>query len=216
MGNGEKDKPRVRDMPPPRETPSAIGGVLPRILAWPYRIALAGLYRAGFRPWHLTLASLATNVGIGILLLEDYRLVPGLLLLPAGLFDVFDGGLARLRGEDSRLGAFIDSVSDRLSDVIVFGCLFWSLSGQGRGAAAVLALVTLGISLGVSHIRAEAESVGVSLSEGFFQRLERYVALTIGLCVPGMLLPALAILVALGGVTLLQRVWSGWRQIARA
>jgi hypothetical protein len=48
----------------------------------------------------------------------------------------------------------------------------------------------------------------VSLSEGFFQRLERYVAMIIGLCVPGALLPALAVLVVLGGVTVLQRGWT--------
>ena len=216
MGNGERDKPRVRDMPAPRKTPSAIGRVLPAALAWPYRVALAGLYRAGVRPWHLTLASLATNIAIGALLIADYRLLPGLLLLPAGLFDVFDGGVARLRGEASRLGAFIDSVSDRLSDVVVFGCLFWSLSGQGGDAAAVLALATLVISLTVSHIRADAESVGISLSHGVFQRLERYVALTIGLCVPGALLPVLAILAGLGGLTIVQRLWSAWRQLARA
>ena len=45
------------------------------------------------------------------------------------------------------------------------------------------------IALSVSHIRAEAEAAGVSLSEGFFQRLERYVAMMIGLPVPGALLP---------------------------
>jgi hypothetical protein len=60
----------------------------------------------------------------------------------------------------------------------------------------------------VSHIRAEAEAAGVSLSEGLFQRLERYIAMMIGLTVPGALLPALAILTVLGAITVAQRGWS--------
>jgi hypothetical protein len=64
------------------------------------------------------------------------------------------------------------------------------------------------IALSVSHIRAEAEAAGVSLSEGFFQRLERYIAMILGLAIPGALLPALAILTTLGGVTVLQRGWA--------
>jgi CDP-diacylglycerol--glycerol-3-phosphate 3-phosphatidyltransferase len=174
---------------------------------------LAGLYRAGFRPWQLTLLALLTNVLVGVLLLRGDRLVPGLLLIPAGLLDVFDGAVARLRGEDSRLGAFLDSVLDRVSDLILFGCLYWSLAGQGDLLEAGLALATMVIALSVSHIRAEAEAAGVSLSEGFFQRLERYVAMILGLCVPGALLPALAVLVVLGGVTVLQRGWTAWVRV---
>jgi CDP-diacylglycerol--glycerol-3-phosphate 3-phosphatidyltransferase len=183
------------------------------VFTWPYRVVLAGLYRAGFRPWQLTLLALLTNVLVGVLLLRGDRLVPGLLLIPAGLLDVFDGAVARLRGEDSRLGAFLDSVLDRVSDLILFGCLYWSLAGQGDLLEAGLALATMVIALSVSHIRAEAEAAGVSLSEGFFQRLERYVAMILGLCVPGALLPALAVLVVLGGVTVLQRGWTAWVRV---
>ena len=206
---------RVRDMPEPRETPSMASHFLRRLLSWPYRACLAGLYRIGARPWHLTLASLATNLVIGVLLLRDQRLLPGLLLVPAGAFDVFDGSIARLRNEESRLGAFLDSSLDRISDLILFGCLFWSLAGQGEGPEAALALATMVVSLGVSHTRAAAESEGVVLPGGLFQRLERYVALLVGLCVPGALLPVLAILTALGGLTFMQRLWTGTARLAR-
>jgi CDP-diacylglycerol--glycerol-3-phosphate 3-phosphatidyltransferase len=209
------DAPRIRDMPAPREAEGLAARPMRWAFTWPYRVALAGVYRVGLRPWQLTLLGLATNVWIGVLLLRGDRLVPGLLLAPAGLFDILDGAVARLRGEDSRLGAFLDSVLDRVADVIVFGCLYWSLAGQDLRAEAALALATLVISLSVSHIRAEAEAAGVSLSEGLFQRLERYVALMIGLPVPGALLPALAILGLLGAVTVAQRGWSAVTRIAR-
>ena len=209
--------PRVRDLPAPRRSESAIGPLFRTVFKWPYRVALAGLYRAGFRPWQLTFLSLATNGLIGWLLVTGRRLVPGLLLMLAGLLDIFDGGLARLRGEDSRAGAFLDSVTDRVSDFVLFGCLFWSLAGRGQGhrLSAALALSTLIVSMLVSHIRAEAEAEGIALTEGFVQRLERYVLLTIGLTAPGALTLVLALMTALGSMTVIQRGVSAWRQLGR-
>jgi CDP-diacylglycerol--glycerol-3-phosphate 3-phosphatidyltransferase len=199
-------------MPAPRSATGLAAKPMRWVFTWPYRVVLAGVYRAGFKPWQLTILALATIAWVGVLLLRGDRLVPGLLLVPAGLLDILDGAVARLRGEDSRLGAFLDSVLDRVSDLILFGCLYWSLAGQGKTVEAALALATLVIALAVSHIRAEAEAAGVTLSEGYFQRLERYVAMMIGLPVPGGLLPALSILTLLGGATVLQR---GWAALAR-
>jgi CDP-diacylglycerol--glycerol-3-phosphate 3-phosphatidyltransferase len=207
-----ENAPRIRDMPAPRQATGLAAKPMRWIFTWPYRVVLAGVYRMGFRPWHLTLLALATSVWAGVLLLRGDRLVPGLLLVPAGLLDILDGAVARLRGEESRLGAFLDSVLDRISDLILFGCLYWSLAGQGHRLEAALALATLVIALVVSHIRAEAEAAGVALSEGFFQRLERHVAMMIGLPIPHALLPALAVLTTLGGITVLQR---GWTALAR-
>jgi CDP-diacylglycerol--glycerol-3-phosphate 3-phosphatidyltransferase len=214
-GKESGEAPRIRDAPGPRRNQSIIGPLFQKVFMWPYRVTLVGLYKAGVRPWQLTILSLVTNVVVGWLLVDGQFFLAGMLLIPAGLFDVFDGGVARLRGEDSRLGAFLDSTLDRVSDGILFGCLFWALAGQGHHAAAILALCTLSISLLVSQIRAEGEALGVKLSEGVFQRLERYVALMVGLTAPGALLPVLAILTGLGGLTVAQRVWSAWRGLSK-
>lgn len=203
-------------MPAPREATGLAAKPMRWVFTWPYRIVLAGAFRAGFRPWHLSVLALATNAWVGVLLLRGDRLVPGLLLIPAGLLDILDGAVARLRGEDSRFGAFLDSVLDRVSDVILFGCLYWSLAGQGNRLEAALALATMVVALSVSHIRAEAEAAGVPLSEGYFQRLERYLAMMIGLPVPNALLPALAILTVLGAVTVVQRGWAALARTAAA
>ena len=212
MGERESSEaPRIRDAPGPRRNQSVIGPLFQKVFMWPYRAALVGLFKAGVRPWQLTLLSVIANVIVGWLLIDGQFFLAGMLLIPAGLFDVFDGGVARMRGEDSRLGAFLDSTLDRVSDGILFGCLFWALAGQGHHTAATLALSTLSISLVVSQIRAEGEALGLKLSEGVFQRLERYVALMVGLTAPGALLPVLAILTGLGGITILQRLWSAWR-----
>jgi CDP-diacylglycerol--glycerol-3-phosphate 3-phosphatidyltransferase len=209
------DPPRVRDLPAPRRSESAIGPLFRSVFKWPYRLALAGLYRAGVHPWQLTFTSLATNAVIGWLLVTGRRFVPGVLLILAGLFDIFDGGLARLRKEDSRAGAFLDSVTDRVSDIVLFGSLFWSLAGRGQGhrLSAALALSTLIVSMLVSHIRAEAEARGMVLTEGFVQRLERYVLLMIGLTAPGALTPVLGLMTTLGSITVLQRGASAWSHL---
>ncbi len=210
----DRGAPRVRDVPAPRENPSAIGPLFRWLFQWPYRIALLGLYRAGFKPWHLSALSLAMNIVCGVLLLDGQRLLPGLLLLPAGLFDVFDGGVARLRGEESRKGALLDAVIDRLSDGIVFGSIYLAeATVHDDELTAGLALAAMVVSLLVSHVRAEGEAAGVRMSEGTFQRLERYVGMILGLTIPGALLPVLAILTVLGAVTTVQRIGTAWRSL---
>jgi CDP-diacylglycerol--glycerol-3-phosphate 3-phosphatidyltransferase len=206
--NIDHEASRVRDMPAPRKSEGAAGGAMQRIFAWPYRLILALLMWTGVRPWQLTLLSLALNVAVGALIIAGDWFVAGTLLVFAGLSDVFDGAVARQRGEEKRSGAFMDSVLDRVSDAILFSCLFWALASKGREFEASLALITLVVSLAVSHVRAEAEAVGVALTEGFFQRLERFLALIAGLLIPGAMRPVLILLTVLGGVTLLQRSWS--------
>jgi CDP-diacylglycerol--glycerol-3-phosphate 3-phosphatidyltransferase len=178
------------------------------IFQWPYRAILAFLIWARVRPWHLTILSVALNVLTGALIVSGDWFVAGWILLAAGLCDVFDGSVARHRGQQKRSGAFMDSVLDRVSDAILFSCLFWALAASGRRLEAGLALFTLVVSLSVSHIRAEAEAVGVELTEGLFQRLERFLALMFGLLVPGTMTPILVLLAALGAVTAIQRGWS--------
>src|SRR5439155_19163958 len=107
---------------------------------------------------------------------------------------------------------FLDSVLDRVAVMILFSCLFWALATTGDRLDAALGLVTLIVSLSVSQVRAEAEAVGVTLTEGLFQRLERFLALLVALMVPGMMRPVLVALAVLGGVTVLQRGWSALSQ----
>jgi CDP-diacylglycerol---glycerol-3-phosphate 3-phosphatidyltransferase len=204
--------PRIRDLPAPRENPSLIGPLFRWIFQWPYRVALSGLYRAGFEPWMLTALSLVTNGAVAAFLLTGRRLVPGFLLLVAGLLDIFDGGVARLRGEESRKGALLDAAVDRACDGIVFGALFLAeLIVHGNEVTAAMALAAMIVSLLVSHLRAEAEAAGLGMTEGTVQRLERYVGLILGLTIPGALLPVLAALTVLGVVTTVQRLLTARR-----
>jgi CDP-diacylglycerol---glycerol-3-phosphate 3-phosphatidyltransferase len=201
----EREAPRVRDMPAPRKNESATGGFMQRTLAWPYRAILAFLIWTGVRPWQLTAASPV------FIVLSGWQIVVGNWAI-AGVLLLVDGSVARHRGESRRSGAFMDSVLDRVSDMILFSCLFWNLAAKGDAFEAGLALLTLIVSLGVSQVRAEAEAVGVELTEGLFQRLERFLALLVGLLIPGMMLPALLLLAILGVFTVAQRGFSALTQ----
>lgn len=207
---------RISDMPEPRDNPSMSAPFLKVLMTWPYRAVLAGLYRIGARPWQVTVGALVLTIGVGVLLIQDRFLAAGLLLIPAGAADIFDGSLARLRGEVSRLGGFLDSGLDRVADMIVLGGIYWALAGQGEITMAALALIAMCVSLGVSFVRAAAEAGGASLGEGLFQRLERSVALMVGLILPGTLLPVLVLLAGLGTVTLIQRIWAGIGRLSAA
>lgn len=200
-----REAPRVRDMPAPRKSEGAAGGVAQRVFAWPYRGILAFLLWTGVSPNQLTWLALAFNVVCGVLILSGEWAWAGVALIMGGICDVMDGSVARHRGEVRRSGAFMDSVLDRVADMILFSCLFWELASAGQDVAAVLALITLVVSVAVSHVRAEAEAAKVVLTEGLFQRLERVIALAIGLLIPGMMLPVLVLLAVLGTATVLQR-----------
>ena len=192
----------------PRRNESAAGGLIPRLFQWPYRAILAFLVWTGVRPWQLTLLSLLFTVVAGALIVADAWFAAGIAVFLASAADVFDGSVARLRGEAKRSGAFMDSVLDRVSDMVLFSCLFWALAADGRRVPAALALITLVVSLSVSHVRAEAEAAGVSLTEGLFQRLERMIAMILGLLIPGAMEPVLWLLAVLGGITVAQRAFA--------
>jgi CDP-diacylglycerol--glycerol-3-phosphate 3-phosphatidyltransferase len=200
-----REAPRVRDMPGPRKSEGAAGGLAQRVFAWPYRGVLAFLLWTGASPNQLTWAALGFNIVCGALILRGEWAWAGLALILGGICDVMDGSVARHRGEVRRSGAFMDSVLDRVADMILFSCLFWAFATAGETTEAVLALITLVVSVGVSHVRAEAEAAKVVLTEGLFQRLERVIALAVGLLIPGMMLPVLVLLAVLGTATVLQR-----------
>ena len=199
--------PRAADMPPPRDASGLSQGAMRVIFTGTYRWLLASALRLRLTPFQLTLLSLVTNILVGVLLARGAFLAAGLLLIPAGVFDVLDGAVARHLGRASRAGAFLDSFLDRISDLIVFGTLTLALAGEGRSLEASLALVALVVSLSVSHVRAEAEAAGVPLTAGLMQRMERAIAIVLGLLIPGGLFVALAVLAGLGAVTLVQRAW---------
>ena len=81
---------------------------------------------------------------------SEMALMWGALFLYGKLFlDNVDGGLARLRGEESRLGRFLDSSSDFTVSVLVYGAITYRLAQESShpGLIWVLGVLALVSSL---------------------------------------------------------------------
>ena len=143
-------------------------------------------------------------------------LLGGILVLIASAFDLLDGGIARATGRVSKRGALMDSVFDRVAEVVVllgFAVYFLSNSdASDRDTGVILAFVAVAGSLLVSYVRARAEGLGVKGTAGFLTRPER-VVITVVALVTGFPMVALWIL---GIGTPLSAAWrfiDAWRAI---
>jgi archaetidylinositol phosphate synthase len=128
----------------------------------------------------------------------------GIFLLISGFFDIVDGSVARITKQISKKGAFLDSVFDKISEVIVFGGI-----ALGQLADSFWCLVALGLSLLVSYTRARAESLGGKLKGiGIGERAERLLLIAIIGMIPvrEAMQWAMIIVSIVAGITLAQRV----------
>lgn len=173
--------------------------------------AAGALVRLGVHPNAVTLFGLALNAVGALALALGYIQLGGVIMLLGVPLDAVDGSMARLMGKPTRFGAFVDSVSDRWSELFLFfGLLYFYISQIGRDPWASLnALVVFAAmagSLMVSYTKSRAESLGFDCNVGVLTRFERYLVL-----IPGLLfnLPWLALwlVAALGNFTAIQRAW---------
>lgn len=94
-------------------------------------------------------------------------------MLASGFCDALDGALARIYGQTTIFGGFLDSLLDRYADAIVLcGIIFGGLCDPFVGLIAVIG------SLLVSYTRARAEAAGVKMEAvGIAERAERLIVL---------------------------------------
>ncbi len=165
----------------------------------------AFLNRLGLTPNMLTIIGLAGNVVGAYYLMKGNMLVGGLVILVMGPIDALDGTMARLRGEPSTFGAFVDSVTDRYSELVIYlGLLLYYLQAGDWLASGLVYLAAAGSVL-VSYVRARAEALDYAAKVGILTRLERYVVLVPSLVfnVPTI---GVGIIALLANITALQRI----------
>lgn len=165
------------------------------------------LNRIGIHPNTLTLTGLAGNFIGAIFLARSEFLIGGLIILAMGPIDALDGTMARLRGEPSDLGGFIDSVTDRYSELLIFGGI---IIHYLHVANSLMVAVTFAAAVGsvmVSYTRARAEGLGFEAKIGLLTRMERFVILVPSL-VLGYPWVGVGIVAILGNFTALQRIYS--------
>ena len=156
------------------------------------------LARLGLTPNLVTLIGLAIAGAGAYTIAVGQWWVGGLIVLFAGVFDLFDGALARATGKESDFGALLDSTIDRVSEaVVLLGLLAFYLSANDD-LGSILVYVALVGSIMVSYMRARSEGLGIDCKVGVMTRPERVAAVGIGLIV-GHWLPVV-VLVVLGAI----------------
>lgn len=164
-----------------------------------------GLNRIGLQPNQVTLLGLLGHTVAAIFLARGQMTVGGLVILVMAPLDALDGSMARLRGSPSAWGAFVDSVTDRYSELVALAGLMWYFLETGQLVYVMLVYAAAGGSLLVSYTRARGDSLGYDTKVGLLSRLERYLVLVPALVfnIPQI---ALWVLAVLTNLTALQRV----------
>ena len=176
-----------------------------------------GMGRLGLTPDGLTLIGFGiTGVGAALVAAQLW-LVGGIVVFIGGVFDMFDGTLARATGQVSKLGAFMDSVFDRWGEAVVYLGIAWGGVLAGFDPVAILAAASMGAAFMVSYTRAKSEGLGFTAGTGMaavgvMPREIRLVTLSIGLIAAGVtvnltiLSVAMAIITIGATITVIQRI----------
>src|SRR2546430_6399701 len=86
------------------------------------------LARLGVTPNMLPVLGLVLSALTAVVIALGFLFAGGLLVLFAGIFDMFDGAMARVRNTATTFGAFFDSTLDRYSEsIILFGLLWYAV-----------------------------------------------------------------------------------------
>ena len=133
--------------------------------------------RIGLTPNTMTLLGLAGNF-VGAYFVSQGRMTTGgLFMLITTPLDALDGTMARLRGDANEWGAFVDSVTDRYSELAILGGLLYYFSVTGDWLSCIVTFVAAAGTVLVSYVKARAEAVGFTAKVGFLTRVERYLVL---------------------------------------
>ena len=176
-------------------------------VADPVARALLG---ARIRPNQLTVLGLCCSAASAAAFALDRQRWGGVLLALAGACDILDGALARASGQVSPFGAFLDSVLDRYSDLLVLAGLVFLFMRVGGAVDVVATLAALVGTVMVSYTRARAESVGVECKVGLMERGERLLLLIAG-ALADLLVPAVWLVAVGANATALHRILHTWR-----
>jgi CDP-diacylglycerol--glycerol-3-phosphate 3-phosphatidyltransferase len=167
--------------------------------------------RLGIMPNTMTIIGLAVNAIAAYFLSQGNMLLGGILVLIAGPLDALDGTMARLRNMPTNFGAFVDSVTDRYSELVIFGgLLYYALSAENSVMSLAVFLAAAGSVL-VSYVRARGQSLGMDTKVGILTRFERYIVLAPSL-IFGIAQVGIWVIAILANITAVQRIIDVRRQ----
>ncbi len=105
-----------------------------RISAW-FSVRLA----RHIGPNAATGLDLIFGVAAAVLVLLDYWLWGVVLIQVFGIFSCVDGEIARIQGRSSKIGDFLDTLTDRVTELLLVGAITFSLSERVNPVSALAA-----------------------------------------------------------------------------
>jgi CDP-diacylglycerol---glycerol-3-phosphate 3-phosphatidyltransferase len=172
------------------------------------------LLRLGVSPDVVTIIGTVGVCAAALVFFPRGDFLVGVLVIVVFVFsDLVDGLMARLSGQSSSWGAFLDSTLDRFGDAAIFAGIAMYYAGRGDSQPLTgLAIYCLVMGSVTSYVRARAESLGMQAKVGIAERADRLVAVLLmtGLSdlldVPVLIPVMLGALAVASTVTVLQRV----------
>jgi len=159
-----------------------------------------------------TLMGFLVTLFASFLIIEGFWVSAGLAIILSGLFDLFDGVLARNLGKVTPFGGFLDSVVDRYSDLfLLMAILMYYLRKSETNMVVLTFFVSIGTSL-IPYTRARAEATQIPCNIGLMERAERIILLSVGALFHWMK-PILWILAILTHFTVLERIYYVWKKM---
>lgn len=163
------------------------------------------LNNLGLMPNTITIFGLVGNTIGAVFLSQGQMTIGGIIILAMGPVDALDGTMARLRGMEGKFGAFVDSVTDRYSELVIFGGLLYYYVDKGDVIASMLVFLATAGSVLVSYIRSRGQSLDWDTRVGILTRMERYLVLSPTL-IFNIPIVGLWIIAIFANVTAIQRI----------
>ncbi len=179
----------------------------------PYLYRVLKIFLGGHgNPNYFTLMGFLATLVASLLIFNGFWLLAGLAIILSGLFDLFDGVIARKLGRVTAFGGFLDSVLDRYSDLLLLISLLIYYLRKGNPDLVILtSFVSMGTIL-IPYVRAKAEALQVPCSIGLMERAERIILLSAGAIFQWME-PVLWVLAVFTHFTVLQRIYFVWKKL---
>jgi archaetidylinositol phosphate synthase len=141
------------------------------------------------KPNQITLMSLVLGILAFFLIINNKIALGAIFVLLSGIFDFLDGIVARSRNMVTDFGGFLDSISDRYVDIMIF------LALGIHGIDWLIVAIAMSGALMVSYTRARAERIIERCDVGIAERGERmiilFLAMILGYIYEGLIAIAL-------------------------
>lgn len=154
----------------------------------------------------VTFLVLVTGLIAAYYIYMEAFVVAFIFVLLSGIFDGFDGAVAKANQKETKFGALFDSVTDKVTEIS------WYLAlGLFNHELWLPVSMSIAFFMLASYISKHAKAVGGKSGGGIMERKERLVLILIGLLFMDWMLVILWIIAILSIITCFQRFYKNYK-----